>query len=365
VAVSIKDIAKRAKVAPSTVSRALKDSPWISRRTRDEIVELARDMGYVPSAAARNLVARRSHTIGLCIPELANPSFAAQAKGIDDAASEHGFRVLVTTFYRHEDRELECVRDFQERRVDGIIIPVSVAYRNYLDAPDLFTPVVVINRAAFRNSVSTDRKEGARLLVQHLLELGHTRIAYVQAPDQESDTPRLAGYRSALAERDIPVREELLLTGNDQISGGIRAARLLVELPEPPTAVFAFNDITAIGIIHGLRELGYRVPEDFSVAGYDNLEIAAHYNPRLTTVDQPNYELGQQSFEMLLRLMRQEEPLEPVVLPPNLVIGGSTSRLSTATERRSSFLERVGEESEAEREQEGGQRRQVDRASRS
>jgi DNA-binding LacI/PurR family transcriptional regulator len=325
VATSIKDIAEKARVAPSTVSRALQDHPRIAAATRATIVELAREMGYVPSAAARHLVAQRSGTIGICIPELANPSFAAQAKGIDDAASEQGYRVLITPFYRREERELECVRDFQERRMDGIIIPVSMAYHRYgAESRDVFTPIVVINRPAFPFSVSTDREAGARLLVRHLLDAGHSRIAYVRSPDPESDRPRLAGYRAALAERRTTTHAELLLLGNDQISGGIEAARRLVELPDPPTAVFAFNDITAIGVIHALRELGYRVPEDVSVAGYDNLEIAAHYNPRLTTIDQPNYELGRRSFEMLLRLIGGDEGVAPLIMPPELVLGGST-----------------------------------------
>jgi DNA-binding LacI/PurR family transcriptional regulator len=337
VTVSIKDIADRAKVSPSTVSRALNNHPRIGRKTKTTIVRLAQEMGYVPSAAARNLVERRSGTIGVCIPELSNPSFAMQTKGVEDAAAENGYQILVTPFYKDDTRELECVRDFQERRMDGIVIPGSSAYQAYLDpASNFFTPIVTINRPSFPYSVSTDRLEGARLLVRHLLELGHTRIVYIRAPDRESDESRLAGYQVALAERGIAFREEFLLEGNDRISGGIRAAELLLEIPGRPTAVFAFNDITAIGVIHGLRQLGCDVPRDYSVAGYDNLEIASHYHPTLTTVEQPNYELGRRAFRMLLALMKKEEPIAPLILPPELIIGDSTSPPSGAAETRGS-----------------------------
>ncbi|RME79367.1 MAG: LacI family transcriptional regulator [Chloroflexi bacterium] len=324
--VSIKDIAQKAGVSPSTVSRALNDHPRISQETKTYIQNLARSMGYIPSTVARNLVTRRTATIGVAIADLTDPYYGRLMLGIDDAAAAHNYQVLLSCFYRDPDRELALVHDFHKRRVDGIIVLGSEAESAYSD-PDqnFFMPIVLVNRPGYRCSVSVDRNVGGQMVVDYLVSLGHRRIAFITGgARQRIRSRRLAGYRQALARHHIPYNPDLVVDGDGEISGGIRAANQLLSLSPPPTAVFCFNDMTAIGVINALRRQGFRVPDDFSVVGFDDLEMTAYYSPALTTVRQPTHEVGERAFDMLSRLIRHQ-PVEPEMLNPELVIRASTT----------------------------------------
>lgn len=334
--VSIKDIAREAGVSPSTVSRALNDHPQISTATKVHIQDLANEMGYVPSIAARSLVNRRSATIGVAITDLMDPYYARLMSGIEDGAAAHGYQVILSSYYRNPERELEIVLDFHKRRMDGIIITGSEAEEVYL-APEnkFFMPVVLVNRPGYPYSVSVDRFLGAKMIVEHLIELGHRQIAHItEGPKYRAKSKRLNGYRAALTEHNIPVDEALIVDGDGNISGGIRAVPALLELPQPPTAIFCFNDMTAIGVINALRQRGYEVPGDISVAGYDDLEMASYYHPALTTVRQPTYRIGQSAVEMLLKLIVGAEMVVKEIVEPDLVIRTSTAPLNDSIVRR-------------------------------
>jgi DNA-binding LacI/PurR family transcriptional regulator len=348
VAVSIKDIAKRANVAPSTVSRALKNSPWIGRDTRHRIRQLAREMGYVPSAAARSLVKGRSGMIGICLPELADASAAEQAEGVEEAAAELDCQILLEAFLRREEHELECVRRFQSWRAEGVIVLHSYAPASRPMPTDAYSsPVVAVNAAGYRHSVSCHRIEGLRLALRHLFDLGHRTIGFVLPPERERSAakqrpirrtwpqhhdhhPVLDECRSALGELGIPFRQDLFFHSEEQFAGGAHVAGEITEMRDPPTAVLAFSDLTVAGLVNGLSRAGMRVPEGLSVCTFDVHGLAAHHYPTLTAVRQPNRELGRLAFEMLSRLIRQEHPRErpreAVVLSQQLVTGTSTAR---------------------------------------
>jgi DNA-binding LacI/PurR family transcriptional regulator len=246
--------------------------------------------------------------------------------GIEDAANAQNYQVVLSSFYRNPERELTIVHDFHMRRMDGIIITGSEVEEAYLAADNkFFMPIVLVNRPNYPLSVSVDRFLGAQKVVEHLIELGHRRIAHItEGPQFREKSRRLSGYRAALRKHNIPIEEELIVDGDGGISGGIKAVSSLFDLPQTPTAIFCFNDMTAIGAINALRQRGYDVPRDFSVSGYDDLEMAAFYYPTLTSVRQQTYRLGKRAVNMLLKLIQGETGIAPEIVEPELVIREST-----------------------------------------
>ena len=331
--VSIKDIAQAANVSPSTVSRALQNHPRISEETRQVIHALASEMGYVPNVVARNLVAQRSATIGVAATNLADPYYARLLLGIEETAVANDYQVLLSSFYFDPLREEKIIRDFHERRLDGIIVTGSMSWTIYQPQIDrYFMPIVVINTPAYPYSVSVDRFIGAKQAVAHLLELNHRRIAFIAwGNEHPSNDSRLQGYRAALVEFDVAYDPSLVITGGGTIAGGIKAVAQLLILPQKPTAVFCFNDLTAIGVVNALRQNGYDVPSDVSVVGFDDLEMAQYHFPPLTTIRQPTYRLGETAVQMLLKLINGEDIAKPEMLAPKLVVRGSTARLNPAS----------------------------------
>jgi len=326
-AVSIKDIAKEANVSPSTVSRALNNHPRISDKTKKQIQTLAKEMEYVPSTIARDLVGQHSATIGVAIADFLNPFYSDIVASIEDVAVANNYQVFVSSFYRDIQRELELFNIFYERRFAGIIVSGSLVDNEYLSLPNSdFMPVVLINCPHYPFSVSVDKVLGARLAVEYLVELGHRRIAFIrQGFDSESSRLRLKSFRETLNGYGIAVDERYIVDGDEWFTGGVRAVAQLLALAEPPTAVFCFNDMTAIGAINALQQKGYKVPQDLSVIGFDDLDIASFYHPSLTTVRQPIYQIGRSAAKMLYSLIQSEENIQAQVLEPELVIRESTA----------------------------------------
>lgn len=324
--VSIKDIAKAAGVSPSTVSRALSDHPRISDETKERIRRLAQETGYTPSLLARSLVTRDTATIGVVITRASDPFLTHLVASIEEVAQEQGYSVLMSSSYTDPDRELEVVGAFHGRRTSGIIVIGSQIDVGYLQMRDRFPlPIVLTNCRTYPYSVSTDNPAGARRAVEHLVQLGHRRVAYIaNRRSQRTNLDRLAGYQRVLAENGIPAKEDIIVEGDGTLLGGNRAARILLSRTQPPTAVFCFNDMTALGVLSALREARIRVPDAMSVVGFDDVEFATYCYPRLTTVRQPTDLMGQRVIHMLLELIQGQEDVEPEVLPTELVIREST-----------------------------------------
>lgn len=344
--VSIKDIAVKAKVSPSTVSRALKDHPRIGLETRVAIQKLAKTMGYVPNEAARRLVEQRSLSIGVTIHDLTDLFHTEITKGIEEAATKHGYQILMSSHHKDAQQELQMIQSFHEKRMDGIIVTFSSAYQSYLNNSNFFIPIVVINRPNYPISVSTDRVKGARVLMEHLIELGHKRIAYIRGPEieEEGNTDRFKAYQAVLKEHALPFDPKLIIPGGDTTECGLKAVPQILELSERPTAIFAFNDPVAIGVIHALRQHGYEVPNDFSVAGYDDLEMAKYYHPTLTTVKQPRYELGYHAFKLLLSCMQGKKTSREII-EPELMVRESTAAISRS--KKPTFTKEVDRKSKS------------------
>ncbi len=327
--VSIKDIAKRAEVAPSTVSRALANHPRISPETRQLIQNLAKEMGYVPSAVARSLVSNRSTTIGVAVNDFLNPFYVDLISNIEEAVQGEDYHVFVSSFHRNRERELSLTGAFFERRLAGAIVVGSLVDNGYLSWPNRTDmPVVLISCPSYPFSVSVDNYRGVSAAMTYLIEAGHRRIAFVtQGHHTNTEQQRLAGYRASLAERNIPPDETLIVHGDGGITGGIKAVPQLLALPHRPTAIFCYNDMTAIGVINGLQHQGYKVPQDFSVVGFDDLGIAAAYSPSLTTVRQPTDRLGQFAVNLLYHLAAGQTHIAPQIIEPELIVRQSTASI--------------------------------------
>ncbi|AEG15214.1 LacI family transcriptional regulator [Desulfofundulus sp. TPOSR] len=329
--VTIKDIARKAGVSYATVSRALNNRPEVSEKTRREIQRLAAEMGYKPNAIARGLVTRETLTLGLVIPDITNPFFPEVARGVEEAASEAGYSVFLCNTNWDVDKERTYIELLEEKRVDGLILASVTEDEGYLaELLSRKTPVVLINRILDQvdtNYVAIDNVKGAQQAVEHLISLGHRRIAYVGGLEHvESTTERLHGYRLALAINNIPFEEELVRYGSFKKESGYENALSLLSLPEPPTAIFAANDILALGVIQAIKERGLKVPENVAVVGFDDIPFAAYAEVNLTTVAQPKYTMGEMAAKILIDEIRKGPSPEKkhIVLPPTLVIRASS-----------------------------------------
>jgi DNA-binding LacI/PurR family transcriptional regulator len=328
--VSIKDIARAARVSHSTVSRALHDSPLVNPKTRARIRRIAEQQGYTPSAVARSLVTRRTNTIGVVVTSIADPFVGEVVSGIEEAVLANGYSLILTTCHANPEREMMAVRSLHERRVDGILVTASRVGALYLPMlEEIGVPIVLINNqhpGEFVFSVSIDSRTGARDAVRHLTALGHRRIAYIgDQQGYQSDTERDAGYRDALAEAGIGFREEYMAKGDGRPESAYFAMSRLLELPGPPTAVFCYNDMQAFGAMRAARERGLSIPRDISIVGFDDLFLSSYSDPPLTTVHQPKPEMGRQSARLLLDLLTGAKKPQSALVPGELIVRQSTA----------------------------------------
>lgn len=332
-AVSIKDLARIAGVSHSTVSRALRNSPLIPAVTSIRIQELAREQGYTPSAIARSLVTQKTHAVGVVVTTIADPFNGEVLSGIEDAAKQHGYSVILANSQADPEREVSVVRSFQERRVDGILVASSRVGAQYASLlADLNIPIVLLNNQhpdEFVYSVTIDNVNGAQQAARHLVQLGHKRIAYIgDRFGLQSDTQRYRGYRKALKQAGIRFEPELVMQGNGKQDGGAISASSLLSLEKPPTAIFSYNDMTALGVYEEAWRRRVRIPEQLSIVGFDDLFFAAALQPPLTTVHQPREVLGQRGMAMLLSLLNGEPASKAARIKGELKVRGSTAPLT-------------------------------------
>jgi DNA-binding LacI/PurR family transcriptional regulator len=335
VPVSIKDIARAADVTPCTVSRALRDSPRVSPETKKRIQRLADEMGYTPDAQARSLVMGRTQTVGVVVTTMADPFIGSVVQTIESAAHEQGYTVILASSNDIPEREIEAVKMLQSRRVDGVIVTSSRVGAQYQERLDqLRVPVVLVNSLAEHSgrhtiSVRVDNHQGGQQATNHLIQKGHRRIAYVAAPADRSDNvERMTGYRDALAEAGIAYDPSLVVKGTGRAGGGQRALPALLSLDDAPTAVFCYNDMTAIGLIDAAHKAGLSLPQDLAIVGFDDIAFAQLANPPLTTIAQPVAQLGKEAMERVLELLRSEDlngaSVSDVVVKGRLVVRESS-----------------------------------------
>jgi DNA-binding LacI/PurR family transcriptional regulator len=332
VSVSIYDIARVAGVAPSTVSRALEDHPRIGAQTKKRIQEIAKEMGYIPSTVAKSLASSKTWTIGMVLATISDPFMGRVVEGVEQEAIEAGFNVFISTSQNDGQRELAVIKTLQKRRVDGIIV---IASHLFDQSPRYFdrykVPIVFINEQApgkTMHFVTVDDARGAQMAVEHLCALGHRRIGYVGVANRpRSNLYRLKGYQDALATHAIPLDSALMFTAhNIQDHVKIGEASLEPLLAAGATAVFCYNDTTALGLLSACSRHGIAVPEQLSVIGFDDIDMAAYATPPLTTIRQPRFELGRRAMQMMLKLLADQEP-ENQFVTAELVVRETTAPL--------------------------------------
>jgi len=327
---TIYDVARLAGVSTATVSRALNGTGQIAPATLATIEAAVEELGYHPNTVARSLVTKSTHTIALLLPDITNPFYAALVRGIQEAAFGHGRTMLLCTTEGDAEREEHYLRLLQAKQVDGALVDglVLPADRIAGFVEDGF-PIVCLDRDIDARSipvVQVDNRIGGRLATKHLIELGHTRIAHVTgAGELGISDERLAGYRDALTAARIEPDFDLVEEGRFTEEGGHDAASTLIEGHPDITAIFAANDLSALGVLNALAENGRSVPDDVSVVGFDDLRLAAYTSPPLTTVRQPGVEIARLATEILIGLT-EGRPAQRMrhLLEPELVLRAST-----------------------------------------
>lgn len=308
--VRLEDIAKKSGFSVPTVSRVLTNSDYpVSERARNKILAVAQEMGYRPNLSARSLRTERTNTIGIVIDDLLSPFTPPIIRGIQDFLTEHDYLSLIVNTDFNPELEQGAVDNLLSRPVDGIIF---VEFTHLADIDDLIQtrkPYVFVHRLFGRqvcNSIVPDDFYNARLVVEHLIRLGHRRIGYIHGPAHwHSAQGRLDAYRDVLQQHGIPMEDSLVQPGNWEQASGYTAAQQFLSLAERPTAIFAANDLMALGAVYALQDAGLRVPGDVAIAGYDNRDFTIICRPQLTTVNMPVYEMGWIAGEMAIRQINQ------------------------------------------------------------
>ncbi len=311
-AITIKDIARESGVNISTVSRALNDAYGVHQETRGHVLAVAAHLNYHPNRVARGLKTRRSHTLGLIVSDIRNPFFAEVARGVEDAARAGGCDLVLCNSDLDPRKQMEYVASLLEKQVDGILMNsvanLSLKQQDQLAASGV--PIVLLNRSAARKSFSTvcaDNEAGGVMAAQYLLRLGHQNIAHLTGPRRHGSlTDRARGFLRVLKATNLPRKLTVLHGQNSFLGGYTLAHKLLAQQPEV-SAIFAANDLMAFGAIRAMLELGRRIPEDISLIGFDNVELAGVVHPPLTTIHQPKYDMGRAAVETLLRLARNKD----------------------------------------------------------
>lgn len=327
---TIKEIAKAADVSSMTVSRALNRDARVREETRKRIVKIAEKLKYRPNRIARVLVSKRSNLISLIVPDIKNQFFAELARGIEDKAREYGVHIIFSSTDNKSENLKNYIRYMLEMGVDGFIL-ASVRLREPIvkELAQQRFPVVLVNRklaGEYVNYVVIDNFKGAYLITEHLIKCGYRKIGIIMGSSEMSTgRDRMGGYRKALSDYNLPLKNEFVIQGTFARDTGYEGARRLLALKDRPDAIFAGSDNFALGVFDATYEIGIKIPDDIALAGFDDTEFSANTRIGLTTVSQRKYEMGSMGFRILIDLIEgeQKDYVNRIVLEPRLIIRDS------------------------------------------
>lgn len=328
---TIRDVAREAGVAVSTVSNALAGKQHVSETTRLRVLEVAKALDYRASVVAQALRSQQTRTLGVLIADVANPASPDFLRGIDDVAVKEGCTLLLCNTDGSEAKQIEHMRTLLDRQVDGIVL-----LSQYCDGPEVRrlleagTPFVHVQRHDAQKTddyVGTDNEGSTAELIEHLTGQGHRRIAFVRGPSSSSVVQeRVDAFRAALARFGADTDPALIFEGGYGLEGGARAAAHFLPMPDRPTAILASNDMCALGLIGEAEAVGLSVPGDLSIVGYDDIALAGLSRLNLTTIHLPKREMGAAATKLLMKRIRRKRPMpqQTMIFPTRLVIRGTT-----------------------------------------
>jgi len=331
---TIKDVAKKANVSTATVSRILNGLPGYSEETKKRVLKVIEELGYQPNAVARGLVSRKTKTLGVLLPNVSSLFAAEILNGIEDTAHESDHSVIVCNTDSNGIRTMKYLQVLNEKRVDGIIFTSEVLKKEYYDAMiEMNIPIVLISTASYRYPlpyVKVDDKHAAYSATEFLIKNGHERIAMISGTkdDPIAGVPRVEGYKQALRDYGLVVDEQRITYGIDfGYKTGMMGMEQIINEMQDISAVFAASDEIAIGALSVANKRGWKVPDDISIIGYDNLKVAEMSIPPLTTVAQPLYEMGKIATKMLFKMINTGQTVESRIIPHKIIERQSVKRI--------------------------------------
>ena len=331
---SLKDLAKALGVSVPTVSRALKDSPEISRELCDKAKQLARAMNYRPNPFAMSLRKNTPRIIGVIVPDIVTHFFASILSGIEDMAVANGYFVIITTSHESYEHEKRNIENLVNMRVEGIIACLSqetTDYSHWAALSDIDMPLILFDRVCLTerfSSVVADGAESAQAATQHLLDTGSRRVAFIGGANHLDIVKRRKhGYLEALRENRIPIEKELVVCRKIDYDEGKKATEQLLSLPNPPDAILAMNDTLAFAAMEVIKSRGLRIPQDVALIGYTDERHANYVDPKLSAVCHQTYKMGETACQLLIDRLKGDTTVRQVVIPTSLQIRESSMKL--------------------------------------
>lgn len=335
---TLNDVSRRAGVSVSTVSRVINnkgEAYRISKKTQEVVLNAAKQLHYRPNHLARGLRLKKTHTMGLVVPNIANPFFAHVTSMIQTSAYHLGYSLIVCNTDENLVKEVEQIELLRSKGVDGfIIMPVGIQFRHILQLLKDRIPLVLLDRCTEEikaSSVVVDNHLGAFQAVEHLIQHGHKRIAIIQGiPKTFTSNMRLEGYKSALTKHKIPVQEHLIVGKDFRKETGYIETKLLLNLEKPPTAIFTTSDLITLGCLQAVFEEGLRIPEDVSIVSFDDIDFAPYLSTPLTTVHQPKKLMGEIAVKLIVEELQGKltQDKKRIVLKPRLIVRKSVRNIT-------------------------------------
>lgn len=343
---NIKEVAKKAKVSTATVSHVINKTRYVSEELTERVFNAMDELDYHPNKTARSLRLGKSNTIGLIVPDISNQFYGELCKEIENIGSNNDYSVILCNTDNNPEKEKKYIDVLIQENVDGIIfISCGEEINHFRKIRNNKIPLIIVDRIINDMNVDMillDNHMGGILATNHLINLGHRKIAFISGSYQSLErSRRFSGYKQALKNAEIEFDEALVFHGNYQINSGIEIAKKIVDLNPMPTAIFASNDLMAIGAMNTLKDLGVKIPEEISIVGFDNILSASTTTPSLTTINQPKRKMAAKAIELLLYRIEyfhakanesiesnDFQPYQEIIVEPEIIIRNSSAPLT-------------------------------------
>ncbi|EAS64848.1 HTH-type transcriptional repressor PurR [Photobacterium angustum] len=323
---TIKDVARMAGVSTTTVSHVINKTRFVAEATQQKVLAAVDELNYAPSAVARSLKCNTTRTIGMLVTKSTNPFFAEVVHGVEEYCYNSGYTLILCNTEGNLEKQRDYLRMLSEKRVDGLLVMCSDLDQMLLDLLERKNdlPMVIMDwgpESPHTDNILDNAENGGYIATKHFIENGHKKIGCLSGQaDKSTCQERLKGFRKAMAEADLTVNEDWLLDGDFECESAVEAAQKFIAMEDRPTAIFCFNDIMAMALISTFEQAGLRVPDDISIIGYDNIDLAPYFAPPLTTIHQPKRRLGKKAIEILLeRVKDKNHERQTFEMTPKLV----------------------------------------------